>query len=63
VRVCVLNNRDTRDPAPLNFRFDRKSRQRNKIVAIKALAHKLANASYFILRDQVAFDPKRLFVQ
>jgi transposase len=49
-------------PAAKRF-YDRKSRQRNKIVAIKSLAHKLARASYFILRDEVAFDPKRLFAQ
>lgn len=43
--------------------YERKSRQRNKIVAIKALAHKLARACYFILRDEVRFAPERLFTQ
>lgn len=41
--------------------YERKARQRNKIVAIKALSHKLARACYFILRDQVGFMPERLF--
>lgn len=41
--------------------YERKAQQRNKIVAIKALAHKLARACYFILRDQVSFMPERLF--
>lgn len=41
--------------------YKRKSHQRNKIVAIKALAHKIARASYFVLRDHVPFTPARLF--
>lgn len=36
--------------------YERKSRQRNRMVAIRAIAHKLARACYFILRDQVVFD-------
>ena len=37
-------------------RFYQKKAQRTKeVVAIKALAHKLARASYFIMRDQVDF--------
>jgi transposase len=32
-----------------------------KVVAIKALANKLARASFYILRDQCAFDEKRLY--
>jgi hypothetical protein len=28
---------------------------------VKALAHKLARACYYILRDQVPFAPDRLF--
>ncbi len=32
-----------------------------KVVAIKALANKLARASFYILRDQSAFDEKRLY--
>lgn len=47
-------------PAAKRF-YERKARQRNKMVAIKALAHKLARACYFILRDEVSFSPERLF--
>jgi len=31
------------------------------LVAIRALAHKLARATYFMMRDQVAYEPARLF--
>jgi len=41
--------------------FDRKQRKTNGIVAIRAVAHKLARASYYMLRDQVAFDVHKLF--
>jgi transposase len=50
----------SRLPAAKRF-YERKARQRNKIVAIKALSHKLARACYFILRDEVRFTPERLF--
>ena len=33
----------------------------NGTVAIKALGNKLARASYYIMRDQVLYDPKKLF--
>jgi transposase len=39
----------------------RKSAKANYTLAIKALAHKLARASYYVMRDQVEFDPARLF--
>jgi transposase len=39
----------------------RKSARGNRTLAIKALGHKLARASYYVMRDQVEFDPKRLF--
>ena len=41
--------------------YERKSRQRNRMVAMKAISHKLARACYFILRDEVAFQPDKLF--
>lgn len=41
--------------------FQRKASQSNEIVAIKALANKLAKASYFIMRDYVPFDADKLF--
>ena len=41
--------------------FERKQRKTNGIVAIRALAHKLARAAYDMLRDQVPFDAQKLF--
>jgi len=47
-------------PAAKRF-YERKRRQRNALLAVKALAHKLARACFYILRDQVPFAPDRLF--
>jgi len=41
--------------------YQRKMAKRNKIVAIKALSNKLARASYYVMRDQVAYDAGKLF--
>jgi len=41
--------------------YQRKCAKTKKVVAIKALANKLARASFYILRDQCAFDEKRLY--
>lgn len=41
--------------------YQRKQARTNRTVAIKAVAHKLARASYYIMRDQVAFDVNRAF--
>ena len=41
--------------------YQRKASKTNKIIAIKALANKLARASYYIMKDQVEYDPDRLF--
>lgn len=41
--------------------YQRKSAKRNGIVAIKALSNKLARASYYIMRDRVAYDTDKLF--
>jgi transposase len=41
--------------------YDRKLRASNKVIAIKATAHKLARASYFLMRDGGVFDPQRAF--
>lgn len=41
--------------------YQRKSAKTNSIVAIKAISHKLARAAYYIMRDQVPYDPLRLF--
>lgn len=42
--------------------YDRKAAKTNSIVAIKAIAHKLARAVFHVLRDQKPFDPKKVFV-
>lgn len=41
--------------------FNRKMAKSNRMVAHKALAHKLSRATYYILRDQVDYDPLKLF--
>jgi transposase len=46
---------------PAQAFFMRKSAKTNKIVATKALAHKLARACYYIMRDQVDFDETKIF--
>ena len=43
--------------------FDRKASKTNRMVAHSALAHKLARAAYFIMRDVVPFDAAKLFVK
>jgi transposase len=47
---------------PMAKRFaQRKRATTNNIVAIRALAHKLARASYYVMRDKVDFDPELAF--
>lgn len=47
---------------PQAHRFiQRKRTKGNHTLAVKALGHKLARASYYVMRDQVEFDPGRLF--
>ena len=41
--------------------YQRKKAKTHGAVAIKAVAHKLARASYCVMRDQVAFDLQRAF--
>ena len=41
--------------------FQRKMAKSKRVLAIKALANKLTKATYFIMRDQVAFDEDKLF--
>ena len=41
--------------------YDRKASRTNNTVARKALANKMARASYYIMRDQVPFDEGLLF--
>jgi transposase len=44
----------------LNSFYQRKESSQNKFVAIKALAHKLARASYYIMKDQVPYKEEML---
>ncbi len=41
--------------------YEKKRSRTCPLVAIRALAHKLARAAYFMMRDQVPYEPKRLF--
>lgn len=41
--------------------FASKSARAGRVVAVKALACKLAKAAYYILRDDVNFDEKKMF--
>ena len=41
--------------------FDKKAARRGSVVATKALSNKIARACYFVMRDQVPFDPVKLF--
>jgi transposase len=49
-----------RDDTARSF-YDRKARKSNFMIAHSALAHKLARAAYYIMRDQVPFDKEKLF--
>jgi transposase len=42
--------------------YQRKRNKSGNAIAIKALSNKLARATYYIMRDQVQYDPRRLFV-
>jgi transposase len=42
--------------------YQRKAAKTNTVVAIKAVAHKLARASYYVLRDHVSFNIDKAFV-
>lgn len=41
--------------------YDRKAALKGRIVAIKALSHKISKACYFIMRDQSVFEPSKMF--
>ncbi len=45
---------------PVTF-YERKKAKRNAVVAIKAVAHKLARAAYYVMRDRVPFDIQKAF--
>ncbi len=46
---------------PAKKYFQRKMSKTNGIIAIRALAHKLARAAYYVMKDQVDFDPDKVF--
>ncbi len=48
------------DPSIRRF-YQRKQAKTHPVVAIKTVAHKLARASYYIMRDQVPFDRAKAF--
>ncbi len=50
-----------RDYPEVNRYYQRKVAGANTALATKAVSHKLARASYYIMRDQVEYDPKKLF--
>ena len=41
--------------------YNKKSAKTNFMMAHTALAHKLARAAYYVMRDQVPFDPAKVF--
>jgi transposase len=41
--------------------YQRKSAKTKNVVAIKAVSHKLARASYYMIKNQEVFNPKRAF--
>ena len=41
--------------------YQRKKAKTNGVVAIKAVAHKLCRASYYVMRDGVEFEMTRAF--
>ncbi len=47
-------------PEPRAY-YQRKMQKTNSVVAHSALAHKLARAGYYVMRDQVPFRPEKLF--
>ena len=67
---CVIYNTIHMIPIP-NFAirynetikryYQRKLAKTNRTVAIKTIAHKLARACFYVLRDKVAFDVKKAF--
>jgi transposase len=46
---------------PIRRWYDRKCGKRHKVIATKAVAHKLARAGYFLMRDGGTFDVQRAF--
>lgn len=42
--------------------YNRKMQKTNFMIAHNALAHKLARAAYYVMRDNVVFEPEKIFV-
>ena len=58
--VEAANHAQRHCPKARRF-YQRKKAQKNQAVATKALACKLAKACYYIMRDQVEFDVRKIF--
>jgi transposase len=56
-------NYATRFNAKIKSFYQRKKSKTNGIVAIKAVAHKLCRACYYIMKDRVSFDVTKAFAQ
>ena len=41
--------------------YQRKRARAHRVVALKAVAHKLARACFYVMRDRVPFEPTRCF--
>jgi len=41
--------------------FEKKMSKTNRMIAHGALAHKMSRAAYFIMRDNVPFEPQKMF--
>lgn len=54
-------NHAKRTCPPAQRFFQRKAAKTNNIVAIKALAHKIARASYYVMKNREDFDTQRVF--
>jgi len=50
-----------RHSAEIRRWYERKKAKKLRVVALKAVAHKLARASYYLMRDGGEFDVKRAF--
>ena len=46
---------------PIRQFYDRKRAKTKGVIALKAVAHKLARACYYVMRDAVPFDITRAF--
>lgn len=56
------SNHAIRSYPEINKYYQRKLAKTMRVVALKTIANKLSKACYFILRDEVGFDMKKLFM-